>query len=73
MHITEVLAYLVSKGHGRTDAELAYAIFGQDGYEMQVTQTCTLLEHKGIVERRGSGSPEDPYRYYPKGHGLTPP
>ncbi len=68
MHITDVLTYLIGKGHGRTEAELAQAIFGQEGYEPQITQTCALLQHKGIVERRGSGSPEDPFRYYPREH-----
>ena len=62
--IADVLLFLIEKGPGRTEAELAEAIFGRAGYQQRVNGDCTLLVSRGQVERRGSGGPSDPYRYH---------
>jgi hypothetical protein len=62
----DVLEFLISKGPGRTEAELARAIFGDRGQQPMVNQDCRLLEGKGLIERRGEGGVSDPYRLYPK-------
>lgn len=65
----DVLGFLIKKGPGRTEAQLAEAIFADHAYQQRVNQDCVLLVNKGIVERRGDGGPSDPYKYYPKsGH-----
>lgn len=63
--LADVLRYLIENGPGRTESQLAEAIFGNLGYQQRVNADCRLLESRGRVERRGSGGPTDPYRYYP--------
>ena len=63
--IIEVLQFLIENGHGRTEAQLAEAIFGQEGYQQRVNGDCRLLVDRGKVERRGDGGPADPFRYFP--------
>lgn len=60
----DVLQYLIEKGPGRTEAELAEAIFGKHGYQQRVNGDCNLLVNRGLVERRGHGGHADPYRYF---------
>jgi hypothetical protein len=62
----DVLEFLIQKGSGRTEAELARAIFGDRGQQPMVNQDCRLLSSEGRVERRGDGGIHDPYRYFPK-------
>jgi len=62
----DVLLHLVENGPGRTETELAQAIFGHKGYRQQVNPDCVRLARSGgEVERRGSGGHADPHRYYP--------
>lgn len=68
MTIGDVLEFLVKNGPGRTEAELADAIFGKAGYQQRVNQDCQLLANSGRIERRGLGGPTDPFRYYPVGN-----
>lgn len=63
--IMDVLRFLIEKGPGRTEAELARAMYGADGQQPQVNQDCRILERRGLVERRGVGGPGDPFRYFP--------
>jgi hypothetical protein len=63
--IMDVLRFLIAKGPGRTEAELAKAIFGDDGYLQRVNQDCALLARLGQIKRQGAGGPADPYRYFP--------
>ncbi len=63
----DALALLIEKGPGRTEAELAQAIYGHKGVQQAVNQDCRILVGQGRVERRGAGGPTDPYVYYPKG------
>jgi hypothetical protein len=65
--IADVLVFLIENGPGRTEAELAEAMFGKHGYQQQVNGDCNLLVNRGIIERRGTGGPSDPYRYHKKG------
>ena len=58
---TEILLVLIKKCPGRSETELAHAIYGnKDGYQQRVNQECRTLAENGLVERRG----ENPYRYY---------
>jgi hypothetical protein len=61
----DVLAYLIRKGPGRTAAELTKAIHNDVHQEASVYQDCLSLCASGDAERRGSGGPSDPFRYYP--------
>lgn len=56
----EVLDFLIAKGPGRTERELARAIFGERGQQPQVNQDCRMLEARGRI--RGEGHPR---RWYP--------
>jgi len=60
----DVIEYLVEHGPGRTAVQLAQAIHGASGYQQQVNPDCEMLAHLGRIERRGSGGPADPYRYF---------
>lgn len=61
----DVLKFLIDKGSGRSEADLARAVHGEAGYQQQINQDCALLLSAGLVERRGSGGPADPFRYWP--------
>ena len=63
--IADVLLFLIENGPGRTETELAEAIFGKAGYQQRVNGDCNLLLGRGRIERRGGGGPSDPYRYHP--------
>ena len=65
MTITEVLEFLITNGPGRTEAQLADAIFDKNAYQQRVNEDCRLLVNRGRVERRGIGGADDPYKYYP--------
>ena len=61
----EVLLYLIKCGPGRTEAQLAQAIFDSAGYQQRVNGNCLFLINRGLIERRGGGGKYDPYRYFP--------
>lgn len=61
----DVLQYLIEKGPGRTEAELARAIFGERATQQMVNGDLALLIGRGNVARRGNGGPTDPYRLFP--------
>lgn len=63
--IGEVLVFLIEKGPGRTEAQLAEAIFGDRAYQQRVNQDCQLLANRRLVQRHGAGGPADPFKYYP--------
>lgn len=60
----EVLVFLIEKGPGRTEAQLAEAVYGNDGYQQQVNSECRFLLQQRRIERRGDGGPADPFRYH---------
>ena len=64
----DVLHYLIRKGPGRTELELARAIHGDKAYQQGVNTHCSMLVIEGKAERRGAGGPGDPYRYWPTEH-----
>ena len=66
--ISDVLLFLIENGPGRTEMELAQAIFGRDGYQQRVNSDCNFLLNRGLVERRGEGGPSNAYRYCPAQH-----
>jgi hypothetical protein len=61
---SDVLEFLIAKGPGRTELELARAIYGDGGYQQSVNQDCEALARMGKAERRGGGIQGNPYRYY---------
>lgn len=65
--LSDVLFFLICKAPGRTEAQLAEAVFGKRGQQSRVHFDCRLLELSGRVERRGSGGPVDPFTYHPTG------
>lgn len=60
----DALEFLVNKGPGRTELELAKAIYGDRGEQPMVQHDITSLEDKGKVVRRGTGDGADPFRVY---------
>lgn len=64
MTLADAIVFLVQKGPGRTEAELAEAIYGKTGYQQQVNQECRLLVGHGKIVRKGNGGPGDPFRYF---------
>jgi hypothetical protein len=68
--IYEVLEFLVEKGPGRTEKQLAEAIYGSgdQAYPQHVNQDCRRLSDARKIERRGIGGTADPFTYYPVGH-----
>lgn len=60
----DVLEFLIHKGPGRTERELAEAIFGKGAQQPWVNQDCRMLDLLGRASRRGAGGISDPYRYY---------
>lgn len=68
----EVLVFLVEKGPGRTEFDLAEAIYADKAYQQRVNQDCRLLVDRGLIERRGSGGQSDPYRYFVRDHATRP-
>lgn len=65
MNKADVYEYLIRKGPGRTELELAQAVHGEDGYQQNFNTVWAELAVRGTVERRGQGYAKDPYRYYP--------
>jgi hypothetical protein len=63
-HLSAVLVFLIQHGPGRTEAELAEAIYGDKAYQQRVNGDCRLLVDRGVVERRGTGGPGDPFKYF---------
>jgi hypothetical protein len=65
--IAEVLPFLIEKGPGRTEKQLAEAIYGPgpQAYQQHVNQDCRMLADARKVERRGSGGQSDPFKSYP--------
>lgn len=65
MRKEDVLQYLIQKGPGRTELELARAIHGDKAHSQNVNTYCVMLVIEGKAERRGGGGPGEPYRYWP--------
>lgn len=63
--LADVLEFLIRKGPGRTEHQLAEAIFGPNGYQQRVNQDCVLLHSRGRAKRQGGQGPLDPYTYWP--------
>ncbi len=61
----EVLLFLIEKGPGRTEAQLAEAIYGRQGRQPYINQDCRSLLSVGKIRRQGEGGPWDPHTYYP--------
>lgn len=57
---------LICRTPGLTATALAYALFGEDGYNQRVSAECRTLVYAFRVERRGHGGPGDPFTYHPR-------
>jgi hypothetical protein len=66
MTICDVLTFIIHSGPGRTEAQLSEAVFGKQERQQRVNLDCVLLVARGVVERKGTGGPADPFRYFPK-------
>jgi hypothetical protein len=66
MTMADVLIFLVEKAPGRTETELAEAIYGSGAYQQNVNEDCRMLADAGRIARRGHGVPDDPFRYFPR-------
>jgi hypothetical protein len=65
--LLDALVVLIEKGPGRTEIALAEAVGNRNrSLEDQVSAECQRLIDQRRVERRGTGSAFDPYRYYPR-------
>lgn len=62
--VRDTLKFLIEKGPGRTERELAHAIYGEKGYQQLVNQDCGLLVGSGKVEVRENS--EGVMTYWPK-------
>ena len=51
--LTEVLAFIIEKGPGRTQRELAEAIFGKGAQPSRVRYELGILLRQGTVVHRG--------------------
>jgi hypothetical protein len=65
--LIDVILFLVESCPGRTEAQIAEAIFGSKAYQQRVNPDCRRLVDMGQIERRGFGGPGDPFKYYPAG------
>ena len=55
----------VSKTPGKTQREIAKALYGPDGYRQRVNQDVRQCMRLGALRREGRGVRDDPHRYYP--------
>jgi hypothetical protein len=55
---------IIRQKPGQTAAEIAFELFGLNGYAERVGAQCRALVRFGRVERRGKGEPGDPFRYF---------
>lgn len=65
MTVADVLEFLIAKCPGRTELELAKAIFGEHAVQQRVNQDIALLVNRDVVIRKGEGGQSDPYRLFP--------
>ena len=57
--------HMIRSTPGLTATKLAEKLFGIHGHHARVSAECRMLAYFGRAERRGSGGPGDPFRYYP--------
>jgi hypothetical protein len=63
--LIDVLTFLIEKGPGRTQRELAEAIFGKGAQPSRVQYELGVVVRQGTVARRGNGDQSDPFKYFP--------
>ena len=61
----DVVRFLIEKGPGRTQRQIAEAIYGDDGYQQSVNWECGHLVRTEEFIVVGQGGPGDPLRYFP--------
>jgi hypothetical protein len=63
MILADQIEALVARRTDMTEAMLADAIFGPDGYQQQVNSTCRRLVKNGRLKRSGAGGVREPFTY----------
>lgn len=63
MTIDEKVMAAVTDRPGRTEAQLADAIYGATGYQQRVNGACRYLVREGFLVRNGGGGHADPFKY----------
>ena len=66
LRVLDVVLFLIENGPGRTQSQLAEAIFGERTYQQRVNVACGILSSTGRVERHRNGGRKSPYTYHPK-------
>jgi hypothetical protein len=64
-YLLDRIMLYIQQHPGQTASQIAEALFGPAGYHQRVGNTLRLLCIVGRIERRGSGGPGDPFKYYP--------
>jgi hypothetical protein len=64
-HAEQVLAEL-KRRPGQTAIELARNIIGPTAVQPEINGVCAKLMKRGLIERKGIGGGNNPYRYYLK-------
>lgn len=64
MALADDIEALVKRRPGLTEAEIAQHLFGAEGYQQRVNQTCRRLVAQNRVVRRNQGGPGDPFAYH---------
>lgn len=59
------LKAIIQESPGLTERELAAALYGPGAEQQRVNPVCRILVNTGMVERRGLGGGNDPFRYFP--------
>jgi len=60
----EKLVALICDRPGLTEKELAKAMHGGGAVQQYVNADCRAVAKEGLIERRGLGGVNDPYRYF---------
>ena len=62
------MLYLIEKGSGRGAGELTACTYDSFDNEATINRERRLPVRQGLVERRGEGGWDKPYRQYPAGY-----
>jgi hypothetical protein len=73
--LADVLVFLIWKGSGRSERELAEAVYGCGANQQLVNQDRRMLADRGRVAMKGAGGSGNAYCYFPAypGRGQSDP
>ena len=64
MALDDRIIQVVGERPGLTELEIAKALLGKDAYQQKVNKKCRKLVADKILERRGPGEGNTPFRYH---------